>query len=367
MKNSNQYMLFAFAILLVFFPFILAAQNCSCVPEPSEFRAYVKASEMERYYNGGSLDGLNYDYRGAKENCWRVYSDRDDNKLYASPAGLETGKVLSLMEMLRVCEVSGNWIKVISLESTAEQGWIKAENLVLNSYAILNEHGITRKALVLISLDNTNMSQMQNIKDADLDQYKFFTSPVTTQENYKSTETSFSIYYVLKDTRGAMLLSKIDKLDNLGAGTLESIGWIRDIHVTPWDSKVCLEPQYNNPYSDAYKDVSIPVFHEFGDLNAYLQMNSANVENNKVAMNWEVSNKRINKMRMPILEHIDTDLKKVATVGYIGEQIELQEQLKEKYDTEKEIDRKQKSRLNVLYVVDATSSLDDYQQMAISE
>ncbi len=357
--------------------FGLVAQECEdCLAIPLELKGYTKASKMEKLYldkTGSEFDKLTYEYRNSDEaiNYWRAYSDRGNNELYMMPNGRKNRKSLDFMQQVYITGRQGNWLKVSVFEDLngdlayVEKGWLPASNLLLNSYAISNEKSITKKGLVLVNLDDV-ASFRKIVKAAEqgqeLKKYNFFYDPQTTQK--KGNETELEIRYVLKELPGVKLLSKNDRIDNISESDRKYNvnGWMKNVNITDWDTRVCLETTYGEEYAEVYTDKDIPVFIEKSQLTSFVDNNIQKPVEQIYTHQIKNTRKPTIMMRMPILENYEgTDMKKVATLGSVsGKSGDERNEIKARAKEAIEDLRTKRNNLNIVFVVDATSSMDDF-------
>ncbi len=329
--------------------------------EPKELSKYQELSYLEDLYSGRiSLNSLTF----SSDRLWNVYSDRENNKLFNRPDGTRLPEVLNFMEPLFVKEIEGDWLHVYSaMVNTGgnpkyhqDRGWIKAKNLVLSKYAVLSEKGTPKKGMALLNLSSKDNNE--GLKKEDLKTYPFYDDP--TNKNEIKTSSKFEIFFILKELPGYYLMSKTDKLSNNGV-TLKGnvMGWMDEMRITNWNTRLCLEPAFNSTAVDDYEGKVIPVFASKERL-----LNPSRTDPNdgaimKKSLRREIQNPY--EYRMPVLEDINGVLK-VATVGQMnyeenapGEatpQVVLKEEL-DKYKTLAE-------NINILFVIDGTQSMKDY-------
>lgn len=342
---------------------------------PEELSDYQSTSFMRRLYSGGNLEELTY-RKGSS--AWVVYSDRPDNPGKESPTAagrpIPGVRALDYMERLQVKEVSGNWLRVFSpvyehngvFKKHVDRGWVRAEQLVLSNYALLNDLGAPRKAMALISL-----SEDLTLEDLPTDmqkKYDMYLDPARRKFNKSSKK--FKIRFILKDNGGVKLLSSTDKLQ--GSGTQVSgvvDGWMSNAQITEWNHRVCLEPSSFSRSVEAYSGREIPVYPTQRDLNKHHNLGLLNTKGS--ILNNILRNKRPNPymMRMPILTNFSEDqygTKEVATVGRIDvaetgakeANAEFQEELNELL--------KRQQSVNILFVVDGTKSMSPYYKAVAS-
>ena len=329
--------------------------------EPKELSKYQEISYLDDLYSGRvSLNSLTF----SSDRLWNVYSDRANNKLYNRPGGTSLPEVLTFMEPLFVGDIEGDWLHVYSaMVNTGgnpkyhqDRGWIQAKNLVLSKYAVLSEKGTPKKGMALINLSDKD--NMEGLKKEDLINYPFYNDPIN--KNQKALSSKFEIFFILKEFPGYKLMSKSDKLSNNGVALEGNVmGWMEDIHITNWNTRLCLEPAFNKNAVDDYEGKVIPVF--FSKLNL---LNPSRFDLTDGAIMKKSLRREIQspyEYRMPVLEDINGILK-VATVGKMdyeenpsGEappQVVIKEEL-DKYKTLAE-------NINILFVIDGTQSMKDY-------
>jgi len=329
--------------------------------EPIEFSDYVRQDEMSRFYDGTTpLSILNFN----SERTWIVYSDRDNNPVFDRINGRESGKV-DFMEPLYVKDIKGSWLHVV-LKSNRKRdlGWINAEYLILSRYALLSSGtSAPKKGMALISFidPNINTSQFEN---SDLVQYQYFSDPDLNSKSFKGKSDKFEIYFVLKETQTSKLLSLTDKISENRAQAQSAVrGWMANLNITSWDTRVCLEPSIQRSAVDDYEKKIIPVFPNERDLRT--MYNRPNPTEGAIMKNV-VSDTLLSPyiMRMPVLEHIDSKNKKVATVGQINYEIQNNKPL----PCLPEIDKLQAKlmNINVVFVIDGTQSMNGFYQPVVS-
>jgi len=354
----------------------LFAQDCEkCLATPQELKGYVSASLMEEIYNGRKdLAQLTYDYKNSEEkfNKWNVYSDRAENPLFSSPGGREAPRKLKFMEELYVLETQTPWLRVGAKEVTdgslifKELGWVRVENLLLTTHALLNEKSTTKKGLVLINLNNTEELKAMTAAmkgGKEIEKYMFYANPQHTI--IRQQEKELEIRYVLKEVRGSKLLSENDRINGLSDEMRKNnvSGWMKRVNITNWDTRVCLERSYGAEYKEEYGNDVIPVFKKEADLKAYAELGIEKAS--EAIFRHFIEKERMGNyiMRMPILENYEnSDYKAVATVGSVGGVSDSIASNKAKGKEIIEDLKTKRNNINILFVIDATSSMSDYFQ-----
>lgn len=335
---------------------------------PVEFETYQKESFMNNIYSG-TFDLSNLTFK--TQRAWVVYSDRSGNQTYDRPSSNGLKKdVLDFMEPLRVKEIQGAFLHVFKksfvindeVKRDIDVGWIHVSNLVVSSFSLLNEKSAPKKAMALISL--TDQIDSESLSKEISKSYPIYFDP--NQQRRKSNAQKFHINYILKSTSRTILVSKSDKLSS-NAEMVESQveGWMSRLHLTMWDHRICLEPSTTSEAVSAYDGLTIPVFPTLKQINQVSKLNIKLQEGAIRKFNLSDKLPPANLMRMPILDNKpseDTRIKRVATVGRIGEltpngrtEIEtsaLQDELNQLLDKQRSI--------NIVFAIDATKSMTDY-------
>ncbi len=329
---------------------------------PDILNSYCKASDLEEIYTGKNINYL----KSTNQNTWVVYSDRRNNKLYYNPNGRTKTEELDFMEPLTIKEVQGDWLRVYSpfykkgntIEKHKERGWINVSNLIISSYTQLNEKGTPKKGMTLISFDGPEEASQLN----EIQKYNFYNGP--DLRSFKQESKKFTIYYILKENKGTRLLSKADKLNTKnGIGTQDELvmkvgGWMSNLHITPWDHRVCLEVASNESAISEYTNIdSIPVYQTDEELESFIR--TKKIINS--IRTFTCSRKRPNpyEMRMPILANKNDKIKQVATVGTSNENSSI---ITNKAEIEQKIKNANNKldNVNILFVIDGTKSMAPY-------
>jgi len=332
---------------------------------PSELSSYVDTDLMNDLYNGmRSLSSLTFN----TQTPWVIYSDRSNNKTMNAPnSAFPFGRELDFMEPLFVTQINGSWLKVQKISERVngklvkniDAGWLHADKTVLTRYPILNEVRSTRKAMALISLEDGSigLEQLEKLKD----EYVLYSDP--NGRSKKGISDKFQIYYILKELNGMKLLSPTDELDNnKEALSVNVAGWMQNIRITKWDSKVCLEPNSGKMIERQYKGKTADVFDSKASLRAWHRSSHTNPDGRVKFFPLGDTILPPSVMRMPILSTPEAgglQTVQVATVGNPNEssvttqqRVKLQEELQELTSKSKDV--------NVVFVIDGTKSMERY-------
>ena len=344
--------IFLFGVLLPLISYSQQTGKDGFYNEPVEFADYVNQDVLNGFYeNEQSLTQLNFN----SERPWTVYSDREDNSVYDKFNGSRTIAKLDFLQPLFVKEIRGSWLQVYSMKKK-EIGWINVKYLVICRYAMLNRGtAAPRKGMALISLNED--VDPEKLENSDLLQYPYYLNPDLNSGSFRGKSDKFRIYFVLKETESALLLSETDKLtENRKQNQSAVIGWMRNLNITNWNTRVCLEPSTSRKAVSKYNGSVIPVFANESDLEG-MYLRPEPTEN--AIMKNIVSDTLLSPyiMRMPILEHISRKKKKVATVGKLN--YEISNNTDGDINCLAEIGKiEEKLRnINIVFVIDGTQSM----------
>lgn len=331
---------------------------------PKYFKNGVKDIDLQKIHKGNlKISDLIIQY-GQEPAIWQVYSDRSNNKLFHSPSlGSAKSMRMDYMEVLVVKEVSpNNFLHVYSQfkndKKDVDLGWVPAENLILSPRSLLNSTSLPKKVMALFSVDEKLAEIANELSDSEITVFKFYKSPDLQTTNGEAQK--FKIYYVIKEIPGKKLISEFDKIDGSQIENSGKIaGWIPDYQLTNWDYRVCLEISSRPEAVNSYQGKPIPIYPTIKQLETISDGGYNNL-NGSIAK-WYTEEKRLDPyiMRMPILENLENNLKKVATIGSFKEKkidpeeiakilrqiVELQERL---------------NNINIVFVIDGTESMKDY-------
>lgn len=288
---------------------------------------------------------------------WIVYSDREDNLLYNEPKlGTPRSWTLGFHRPFFVvgAQPSG-WLNLYDPATNDTIGWIQASELVLTVHPLQNKNNNSRKVMILPSIDNALSS---TVFEPENYQFKSVQNRPDKSESYFITEAKkLSIYFVLKESNGFVLLGKTDNIKNQD----HIFGWVIKEYITPWDHRIGYGPSFGID-GQVHKDRSIPIFYRQNELNAYLEvgcpLNGGAFGTQAIQTTENSSPPPAEKGRMPeirITSSTNTDQLNLVTIANIDqsdEQLEARAQL--------EAIKNRIAQLNIVFIVDATHSMSPY-------
>ena len=302
----------------------------------------------------------NNDFGKANTLVWKVYSDRANNKTYTEPDAFSTvHSTLAFMEQLNVAEIRNGFALVyksyyagFEIKDAQCFGWIPVDNLLLWEECPLTHSKIYQKALVV----------HDPIKHGSIAEKNppFFTEPdkragVNPYQRAKDLE----IYFVMKTVDvGNSKYYLLSRSMLIGSNTQTVYGWMPGDYITEWNQRLLVEPTHASIMVDYYKSKNIfpTIFSEMDDAR---QLWTNELMNNPLWLYRDFSDKRMHQyaMRNPILTkgEIAADIYSVASISSMSSKIIDPELLKRI-----ELLKQAKDNINVIFVIDATSSMRTY-------
>lgn len=303
---------------------------------------------------------------------WFVFSNRKGCTLY-DDAGSVISNNIGFLDEFNVVKEENNRVKVKNLNGS-ELGWINKEDLILLDHCERKANMVSRKAMIINTLDRT--------KDIN-NQYRFFYDEELSQRNMNEKRSVYEILYVYKESDSALLLGKREDCSvDVQKYLKESvIGWINKKAVTKWDSRGCLLPNYKAEAKTERKkldiqpailDTSARYENKLSLAEAYrtvflnytnLQQFAAAFQKNPIVWKEEIDKRwPPSKFRLPYLDKHPTD-EDIMKVGVLGDITDAQgRQIQALIDNLREWERQNRTKnsLNLVFVIDGTKSMRDY-------
>ena len=352
---------FYFVLVIIISPMVLVAQRD--LPEKAMGMPKIFNNEEESWRwedvakrrAWGELSTTKY---------WTVYIDREGVKSYKDSIGNDVKeRSLGFMDAYKVADVKNGrallykdkgMLKDLLISSQAKSvGWVSVDELLLWSTCPRTRNQVYKKAVII-----KNVEQLNPVKGADEASPEFFKSPKEEVGNgYRATELDF--YFVFKSVGLSVLLYDGNEIRPDNEGSYKSIthGWMHKGMYVDWNDRICYEPNFGSEFigkvAAVYKNKNTALLYKLGK----------NPENDKI---WEskLEEKRWEPSypRFPVLDtSLDNGTVAVATIATLGENGKSVD-----WDminkTKKQIEeiRKRLETVNVVFVMDGTSSMRNY-------
>lgn len=313
-----------------------------------------KKSDLDKEFRPGGKWGL----KSTVKEFWKVYSDRNRNKLYADAALTQSlPNMLAFGQPVIIAEVKGDAALVYEdpkmerypvIPSYAKPlGWIPMDNLLLWDRCPTDQRGVQYKALIAINLNKMAGKEFKG---------KYYESPTDIKES-KDLLMDMNFYFIMKETPDG---SRVLLCRNPSIFGNNLYGWVDDNAFSRWDQRACIEPTWDPQYVETHKGQMVGIY---GDD----QLTSGN----KVT-NWEFGGSNGDKdrwnayrmvpeqLRFPIVERVQEDAKWIHCTSFSDRQG------KANYDSgsrsvtsDVERMRRMRGQMNVVIVADASTDMQD--------
>ena len=310
---------------------------------------------------------------------WIVFSDRGNNVTYESDSSNKTKKKLELLDVYLVAEEKGEWVHIVKddklskvdLESNfsaldyanvfspsaEDYGWIRKDHLLLWQKCITTKVGnFNKKGMVLNTVEIT---MKKDLKKEKSNEFYFFNDPESSISSENKSRVYEVLYiYKIDNVNKSVLLGRSERVTVAGKVKNTILGWMKLENVTIWDTRIASEPNWN---TDAAAE------RRSGEkAKIYRTESQARKYGNRAIWEQDPFEKRnIGQWRrFPVLSEVDSEgIVKVGVMGELktvgsGETIADTEwaSVREKYNAL----RAKRSRINVVFVVDGTLSMQPY-------
>lgn len=351
---------FKFLILFVLLGQIVFANDCKkCLKRPDRLSGYVRFDMISEIYNG-NININSFGLKRARKplDYWRVWSDRNGNEVFEQPHGQipARSKTMSFMEPAVVIGISdnGKHLELAREERVLDEwfykriGFVPIANLLITDRALLNENGIVKKNIVV-----ANLEEIENLPE-DSSVFRFYDAPDC--ESIRSEATELEIRFVLKQIKGTKLLSQTSRLSGIREEKVKEFvdGWMMGVQAVDWDTRVCLEPNYGSKMTQTFGSRPLPLFLNLKDLDLFQKSRAQSyVYKSHIA---SLSRMPLYERRWPVLVNFNGGTRKIAVLSnQSNEEISVPE-----VEESIRILEQRKDNINLLFVIDATSTMKEY-------
>ncbi len=241
-----------FTALLATVPGGLFAQHKKVLGKPENYEMPVdyfnQPASLEKFYTDGTKNK-------SKENAWLVFSDRAKNNVYDKPnSGSSVVGVLDFRQACYVVSEEKEWVEVVDaqvdklkiLNLRKTLGWVPKKKMLLwNSGLVSLGTNIHRKVLLLNRADDIN----NVVKLEKKEKVSIYTTPDGAGQ--EPDLNIFDFYFVYKKEGNRMLLCKEAEINELFNDRI--VGWVEERRCSPWNNRVCLEPNFSTEGFDERK------------------------------------------------------------------------------------------------------------------
>ncbi len=300
----------------------------------------------------------NYGQNNPSGEVWEVYSDRENNTTYESPANSKKFSSLKWNQAVRIAQIKNGYAQIYEehkrsvdeLQISEEAkclGWIPLKNLLLWQSALTSDNGIYQKALLCLNLDKNEKGVLG----------EGYFAPTSSGRSF-DVITDMNFYFIMKRENGMALLSEQYRLDK-GKTPLVLYGWVPESVFTPWNQRSCLEPTWEHQDVEffAQKGIKAGVYtnkQKQGKPEATIPYSKKKQEYEEYLYRLDPSS-----LRYPILDDCSENTYNISTFTTIGGKKEV-ETPEFRADEELSARLEKMSHINLAIVIDGTTSMKPY-------
>ncbi len=369
---------------LAFFVFLSVSQAQKKLEgKPIEYESPKDFYDDE--YADQLVEFITSNQKRSSETPWIVISDRDNNKAYEKPdQDSKVQSTVNFKDWFFVVDSNKDWVKVVKARRSGglkiksiqqDIGWIPKKNLVLWSNSLIDPKSLIHRKIFLLN----KVKDMDNILKSDNKEIvKIYKSPNGSKTI--GSKTIYEFYFVYKRENGRLLIGKDSRLTT---NSLEStlIGWVREARASKWNTRIALEPNFDDAAFNERKDdpnKRVVGFMDPGGAMAYA--NSGRIIEDKVLWNNDPITRNPSELasdgkrlrgevvRFPMIDNTD----KYFRTGAIAEvttqsmmdlvQSEIDEVKWATITSDVEENNKKREFINVMFLIEGTRSMFNYKQ-----
>nr|NQU93499.1 hypothetical protein [Bacteroidota bacterium] len=320
----------------------------------------------------------------AESSAWYVFSDREANPFYATPASDVVKGTFAFREKLAVLNIQGNRLEVARVADIHKNRlipgnpsyFIDYDKLLLWSECMVSlPYKFDKKAMVLNIWRENNIESLKQ-------KPKYYDIPSIKDSKEIAEAGTYQIRYVYKQIPGFVLVGNDPNIDLSGDPGDVIIGWVPTSHITPWDHRIAWELNWHPSAAAERKwtDHSINVergvliFDSLDAARTYIEIapitDIGQVEKVAYPETPIYSTRQPGKFdRFPVLNN-DTKIiegfdpyepQRVGVIGDIStEHGKLDKAVYNKLIQDVLSIEENQRKVNVIFVVDATFSMEEY-------
>lgn len=306
---------------------------------------------------------------------WVAYSDRNNNFTYQRPSyDNRSLNKASFGQRLNIAKIQNGFALVFADERKSDfnkgpnssakfLGWLPIENLILWEECPKSRSQIYEKALVVYNPEADKMTGGTPRKNPP-----YILNPSNVNDTSKLFARDLDILFVMKKSViGGKTFYLLSTQMNFGKDVRSSLlGWLPEEYITEWNQRLVLEPSYSPAALNDYKNRGLKpaAFMQLAEAEKYYKAKNADIMQNAIYTYDNFVRKRMDPliMRHPIISSTNNDhIFKVAVMTSKGEDVGAGYESK-KAEMQREIDdlTKKQQNINVIFVIDATSSMDAF-------
>ncbi len=373
-KMKNEWLIYGVLMCLLFHPVSVVGQIAGTKPLnfPNVFLGLSS-------YKG--MDGFTYNENDViKGKPWKVVIDGSGYRSYKGPSSSSgVKKYPNFLQNFYVASIKGKYFHIISdpdlnavnltfSPHAIDYGWIESSKLLLSPHCLLTPKGkVNVKAMLMNTFNSLKKGELKKPKSVG-----FFTDPELVNKSNKSSKI-FEIFYVYKKTKKSYLLGKTENLSVSMKNSSVIYGWVDKDRLILWNHRIAIEPNWSREAIDERKREGIKpqIFLSQKQAEKYeateKSQSDAFFENDD---NQEYRNGRYlgEWRRFPLYRKVrgqNPDAKyPIYRVGVMGNIVSskgiMNTLTKAKLDSAISVGNRALRKLNIVFVIDGTASMQPY-------
>ena len=295
---------------------------------------------------------------------WIVFPMNQGTTTSSSAGGSDTKSTLDFMDAFYVINEQGAHLELakgdlqgFNLGNVESYGWVHRSKVLLWSECYASVNKITKKVLLLNNTDQ--ISSSNQLTKSQSTSIEFYNNSDLTGESIGDYNV-FNILYLFRKEGDKYLVGKKDKMEAQGIDAAKNVilGWVDKSRVTPWDSRVAIEPSWNplGAKERREKDIPLQIFDQKQSTDAY--QNGQNVDQSHVfiTLTDQYEERKLGDIwRYPIIDEYENGICKVGAMGRISNEagfVDEETNARARRKFNKGMDHKKK--INIVFVIDGT-------------
>lgn len=293
---------------------------------------------------------------------WIVYSDRSHNVLYSDAN--KTRKLeatLAFKQEVVIADVQGDMALVyedrslnldhypmISQDKAKWLGWVPMDHLLLWNKCPTDRRGVQYKALL-----SMNLNEMRD--DFDKFKGKYYEHP-ENDNNPKDLHMDMSFYFIMKESDGRALLANSPTIGERGL-----FGWVDYSAFSRWNQRACLEPNWSSTFVQNHKGEDVALYFD-KDLKVRATRWEYGKSNGDVE-SWYEYRMDPAQFRFPILDKVEEGDESIHCTAFSrlsGGKVNYANYDEGNREVTEDVEqiRKMRGRMNLIFVVEATTEMN---------
>lgn len=320
---------------------------------------------------------------------WMVISDRADNQTFDKPDG-KPYKKLDFKEAFYVVSETSGWVEMVSgtndglklVKQEKYVGWIRKDKVLLWNECLVDPNTEIHKKVLLLNKASSILDVMGDKENTLVSIYNSSSATIPVEK-----VRIYTYFFLLKRENNRYLLAQEYRLSPSNVET-RLLGWVSSARCEIWNTRIALEPNYDEAAynerclnQDKYKLIG---YNNAGSAALQMQKGIITESNvfwandpcvaDKVLLSTSNPRRFIGDIiRFPLLPPQPDQAAGVHYSGVIGDiMIDIEGNAKpitvkqrDKIDVDQTVEQKiaNLSKVNVLYVIEATPELAQYKDI----